>query len=93
MKATWKFLARELKLSVKYHSRKSMSSTNSSASFKVFAYHISGFLTKEVYGRIKPTNYLLLFLIALGGRNSKLYTPIVMTIQKLFSNNFINADE
>jgi hypothetical protein len=50
------------------------------------------FIGKEVYGRIKPSNYLLLFLIALGGKNFKLYTSIIIVIQKLFSNCFIAAN-
>jgi hypothetical protein len=35
----------------------------------------------------------LLFLIALGGKNTKLYPPLILIIQKLFSNNYITADE
>lgn len=35
----------------------------------------------------------MLFLVVLGSKNSKLYAPIIMTIQKLFSNNFITPDE
>jgi hypothetical protein len=61
--------------------------------FKVSIMSTLDFLAKEVYGRIKPSNYLLLFLIALGGKNPKLYTPIIVVIQKLFSNNFIAVNE
>lgn len=34
-----------------------------------------------------------MFLIALGARNTKLYAPMILTIQKLFSYNYISADE
>lgn len=53
----------------------------------------SDYLSKEVYGRIEPTNYLLLFLMALGGRNSKIHGPIIQTIQKVISNNYLNPSD
>jgi hypothetical protein len=31
--------------------------------------------------------------MALGGKNPKMYAPMILTIQKLFSNNYIPADE
>lgn len=65
----------------------------SSPSSRVVVDLYLAFLSKEVYGRIKPANYLLLFLIALGAKNTKLYIPVIMAVQKLFANNFISADE
>ena len=46
-----------------------------------------------MYGRIEPANYLLLFIMALGGRNHKLYAPIIQTIQKVISNNYVNPSD
>jgi len=51
------------------------------------------FLAKEVYGRIEPSHYLLVMIVILGSKTSKLYTPVISAIQKLFSYNFINPHE
>ena len=51
------------------------------------------FLSKEVYGRIEPSNYLLVMIIVLGSKTPKLYSPIISAIQRLFSYNFINPNE
>jgi len=46
-----------------------------------------------VYGRIEPSNYLLVMIIVLGSKTPKLYSPIISAIQRLFSYNFINPNE
>ena len=56
-------------------------------------FHYLDYLSKEVYGRIEPDNYLLLFILALGSKNHKLYGPVIQTIQKIISNNYINPSD
>lgn len=60
---------------------------------KVYRLSYSDFLNKEVYGRIEPANYLLAMMVLLGSRTPKLYYPIISAIQRLFSYNFISANE
>jgi hypothetical protein len=60
---------------------------------KVYKINSIDFLSKEVYGRIEPSHYLLVMIVILGSRTSKLYSPIISAIQRLFSYNFINPNE
>jgi hypothetical protein len=59
----------------------------------VYAGLHSAFLSKEVYGRIEPSNYLLAMVVVLGSRTPKLYAPIIAAVQRLFSYNFIAPTE
>jgi hypothetical protein len=51
------------------------------------------FLTKEVYGRIEPANYLLVMIILLGSKTPKIYSAVISAVQRLFSYNFISPNE
>ncbi len=53
-------------------------------------YNNSVYINKEVYGRIVPGNYVLLFILMLGTKNAKLIDIANKVIQKLFSHGFIH---
>ena len=51
------------------------------------------FINKETYGRIVPGNYVLLFLLMMGTRNTKVVDVAIRTMQKLVSYNYIHENE
>ncbi len=72
----------------KFNLVKDLADTVEGKSFKML-----GFLSKEMYGRIEPSNYLIFFLLMLGSRNQKIINTAISTVQRLFSNNFISSYE